>query len=65
MALQSASVSTQQKTIELVAILWDPNGNRRCPFGIDFEEQGGTGTRMDRGHRISYWLALMELYNDG
>ena len=65
MVLQSASLSTPQTTLELAAMLRDPNGNRRCPFGADFEEQSCTGTRMDRGHRIPFWLALMEVHSDG
>ena len=44
-------------------MLRDPNGNRRCPFGTDFEERSCTGTRMDQGHRIPFWLA-MELRSD-
>ena len=40
-------------------------GNMRCPSGSDFEEQGRTGTRMDRSRRIPFWLALVELYSDG
>ena len=65
MALQSPSLSTPQTTLELAAMLRDPNGSWRCPFGTDFEKQSCMGTRMDRGHRISYWLALIEFYSDG
>ena len=43
----------------------DPIANLQCPFGSDFEEQGRTGNRMDRSHRIPFWLALAELYSDG
>ena len=63
--LQSTSWSTPLATLELAAVLRDPNGNLRCPFGTDFGEQSCTGTRMDRGHRIPFWLALMELHSDG
>ena len=63
--LQSPSLSTPQTVLELANMLRDPNGNLRCPFGSDFEEQGRTGTRMDRSHRIPFWLALVELYSDG
>ena len=63
--LQSTSLSTPQTVLELANMLRDPNGNLRCPFGSDFEEQGRTGTRMDRSHRIPFWLALVELYSDG
>ena len=63
--LQSTSLSTPQTVLELANMLRDPNGNLRCPFGTDFEEQGRTGTRMDGSHRIPFWLALVELYNGG
>jgi hypothetical protein len=46
-------------------MLRDPNGNLRCPFGADFETQSCTESRLDRSHRIPFWLALMELYSDG
>ena len=46
-------------------MLRDPNGILRCPFGTDFEEQSCAGTRMDRGHRIPFWLTLVELHSDG
>ena len=46
-------------------MLRDPNGNLRCPFGTDFEEQSCMGTRMDRGYRIPFWLACVELHSDG
>ena len=58
---QSTSLSTPQTVLELANMLRDPIGNLRCPFGSDFEEQGRTGTRMDRSHRIPFWLALVEL----
>ena len=63
--LQTASFSTPQTTLELAAMLRDPNGNLRCPFGTDFEEQSCMGTRMDRGYRIPFWLACVELHSDG
>ena len=63
--LQSTTLSTPQTVLELANMLRDPIGNLRCPFGSDFEEQGRTGTRMDRSHRIPFWLALVELYSDG
>ena len=63
--LQSTSLSTPQTVLELANMLRDPIGNLRCPFGVDFEDRGRTGTRMDRSHRIPFWLALVELYSDG
>ena len=63
--LQSTSLSTPQTALELAAMLRDPNGNLRCPFGTDFQEQSCTGTRIDGSHRIPFWLALVELYGDG
>ena len=63
--LQSTSLSTPQTVLELANMLRDPNGNSRCPFGSDFEEQGRAGTHMDRSHRIPFWLALLELHSDG
>ena len=63
--LQNTSLSTPQTVLELANMLRDPNGNLRCPFGSNFEEQGRTGTRMDRSHRIPFWLALMELHSGG
>ena len=65
MVLQNTSSSTPQTTLELIAMLRDPNGIRRCPFGIDFEEQSCTGTLMDRGHRIQCVFALIQLYSYG
>ena len=32
-------VGTPQTVLELAKMLRDPNGNLRCPFGTDFEEQ--------------------------
>ena len=64
-ALQSTSLSTPHTVLELANMLRDPIGALRGPFGSDFEEQGRTGNRMDRSHRIPFWLALVELYSDG
>ena len=46
-------------------MLREANGRLRCPYGIDFDEQCGMGCNLDSGHRIPFWLALMELYSDG
>ena len=63
--LQTTSLSTPQTELELAEMLRDPSGILRCPFGTDFEEQSCVGTRMDRGHRIPFWLAFVELHSDG
>ena len=61
----STSLRTPQTVLELAKMLRDPNGNLRCPFGTNFEEQGYTPTRIDRSHRIPFWLALVELHSYG
>ena len=63
--LQSTSLSTPETVLELANMLRDPNGNLRCPFGVDFETQSCTESRLDRNHRIPFWLALMEQHSDG
>ena len=65
MVLHSRSLGTPQTTLELAAMLRDPNGSWRCPFGTDFEKQSCMGTRMGRVHRIAFWLAFMQLHSDG
>ena len=51
--------------LELAKMLRGASGRLRCPYGIDFEEQCGTGSHINRGHRVPFWLALMELHGDG
>ena len=63
--LQSTFPKTPQTVLELANMLRDPNTNLRCPFGTDFEDQTSPGSRMDRSHRIPFWLALVELYSHG
>ena len=63
--LQTTSLSTPQTVLELANMLRNTDGNLRCPFGDDFEQQLRTGTRMDSSHRLPFWLALVELYSDG
>ena len=46
-------------------MLRDPEGRLRCPFGIDWEDEPGGISRLDRQHRIPYWLAPIELHGDG
>ena len=46
-------------------MLRDPEGRLRCPFGIDWENEPGGVSRLDREHRIPYWLALIEMHGDG
>ena len=36
----------------------------RCPFGVDWEKESAGHGRLDRLHRIPFWLALMEMYGD-
>ena len=50
---------------EVANMLRGPEGRLRCPFGVDWEEQSGGGARLDRLHRIPFWLALMEMHGDG
>ena len=45
-------------------MLREASGCLRCPFGTDFDEQCGAGSRIDGGHRVPFWLALMELHGD-
>ena len=71
MALQSTSFSTPQTELELAATLRDPNGNRRCPFGTNFEETvvrelawiEGTGFRIGSTHELgnNAQIALTQL----
>ena len=63
--LQSTSFRTPQTALELTNMLRDANGNLLCPFGVDFCEKSSTGLRLDNGHRIPFWLALIELHSDG
>ena len=63
--LQSTSFRTPQTTLELTNMLRDANGILLCPFGVDFGEKSSTGLRLDNGHRIPFWLALIELHSDG
>ena len=37
----------------------------RCPFGVDWEDKSGGCLRLDKFHRISFWLALIEMHGDG
>ena len=37
----------------------------RCPFGMDWEDKAGRSSRLDREHRIPFWLALIEMHGDG
>ena len=46
-------------------MLRDPEARLRCPFGVDWLDQFGGGSRLDRAHRIPYWLSLMEMHGDG
>ena len=58
-------IRTPQTLPELANMLRDPEGRLRCPFGIDWEDEPGGVSCLDRHHRIPYWLALMELHGDG
>ena len=46
-------------------MLRDPEARLRCPFGVDWLDHFGGGSRLDRAHRIPYWLSLMEMHGDG
>ena len=63
--LQSTAFTTPSTVLELAKMLRDSHGRMRCPFGSDFDEQCGTRCSLDSGHRIPFWLALMELHDDG
>ena len=63
--LQSTPFTTPGTVLELAKMLREANGRLRCPYGIDFDEQCGTGSHINRGHRVPFWLALMELHGDG
>ena len=61
----SVGSRTPQTLPELANMLRHPEGRLRCPFGIDWEDEPGGVSRLDRHHRIPYWLALLELHEDG
>ena len=61
----SSTSRTPQTLPELASMLRDPEARLRCPFGIDWENEPGGISRLDRQHRIPYWLALIELHGDG
>ena len=63
--LQSATVATPQNLLELAQMLRDPDTNKRSPYGHAFEEHCSTEDYLNSGHRIPYWLALMELHSEG
>ena len=46
-------------------MLRDPEGRLLCPFGVDFEESCGAGSRLSSLHRIHFWLALLEMHGEG
>ena len=46
-------------------MLRDPEARLRCPFGVDWLNQCGDHSRLDRTHSIPFWLALMEMHCDG
>ena len=65
-ATRPSSMSRTPGTLpELANMLRDPEGRLRCPFGVDWENQSGGCSRLDRLHRIPFWLALMEMHGDG
>ena len=65
-ATRTNSTSRTPQTLpELAAMLRDPEGRLRCPFGIDWEHEPGRISRLDREHRIPFWLALIEMHGDG
>ena len=57
--------TTPDTVLELAKMLRETSGRLRCPYGIDFDEQCGTGSHINLGYRVPFWLALMELYRDG
>ena len=50
---------------ELANMLPDPEARLRCPFGVDWLDQFRVCSRLDRAHRLPFWLALMEMHGDG
>ena len=46
-------------------MLRDLEARLLCPFGVDWLNQCGDSSRLDRTHRIPFWLALMEMHCDG
>ena len=46
-------------------MLRDPEGRLQCPFGADWEKQSAGHDRLDSVHRTQFWLALMEMHDDG
>ena len=61
----SSDSRTPETQPELANMLRDPEGRLRCPFGIDWEDKAGRSSRLDREHRIPFWLALIEMHGDG
>ena len=65
-ATRPSSTSRAPQTLpELANMLRDPEGRLPCPIGIDWENQSGGCSRLDRLHRIPFWLALIEMHGDG
>ena len=64
-ACPSRIFTTPRTLPELANMLRDPEGRLLCPFGADFEESSGAGSRLCSVHRIPFWLALLELHGDG
>ena len=46
-------------------MLRDLEARLRCPFGVDWLDQFGDSSRLDRAQRIPFWLALMEMHREG
>lgn len=65
MVRQSRIFTTPRTLPELANMLRDPEGRLLCPFGVDFEESCGAGSRLSSLHRIPFWLALLEMHGEG
>ena len=61
----NSTSKTPGTVLELANMLRDPETRLRCPFGADWLDQVRGGSRLDRAHRIPFWLALMEMHGDG
>ena len=65
-ATRLSSMSRTPQTLpELASMLRDTEDRLRCPFGIDWEDKSGGCLRLDRLHRIPFWLVLIEMHGDG